>query len=66
MKAIQLIKENSLYRGAFAQLGVEDLRNEVMETIKKFICCLFVYRILDEINQARCRYFETKYKPKSA
>ena len=66
MKAIQLIKENSAYRNAFAKLGYEDLTNEVMETIEKFICCLFGYTKLSDINQARCRHFETKCKPKSA
>ena len=53
MKAIQLIKENSAYRYAFAKLGYEDLMNEVMETIEKYICCLFGYTKLSDINQAR-------------
>ena len=55
-----------MHRNAFATLGYEDLMNEVMETIEKFICCLFGYTKLSDINQARCRHFETKCKPKSA
>ena len=47
-------------------LDMRDWTNEVMETIEKFMCCLFGYTKLSDINQARCRNFEKKCKPKSA
>ena len=64
-KAVKLLKESDLFKETFSNFGDMDLSGNDMRVAEHFICCLYGYPKLHDVNRARCAYFESKCKPKS-
>ena len=66
VKPIEIMARNEKFIAAFESLGAVPLSTETISVIEEFVCWMYGYKNLANINEVRYRMFEAKSKPSSS
>ena len=58
------MRKNNEFTEVFSKFGEENLTEDIVNCVEAFVCTMFNYSKLKNVNEARYAYFEEKCKPK--